>query len=126
MEYKTTRFEHKLLDIENYQGTSVMYYTNVEIDFTRTIEHKHFEYTNSKNTWVTWEYPMDYIAEKTEPMYPVNDENNNFKYLKYKELANKENKIIFGGRLAKYKYYDMHQVIESALNMIDNYIKSTN
>jgi UDP-galactopyranose mutase len=69
-------------------------------------------------TWVTEEYPIDYEIDKTEPMYPVNDEENNKKYLQYKNLADQESDIIFGGRLAEYKYYDMHQVIESALNKI--------
>jgi UDP-galactopyranose mutase len=123
LEYKTTKFEHKLLNIENYQGTSVMNYTDIDTEFTRTIEHKHFEKNDTKNTWVTWEYPVDYKPEKSEPMYPVNDLENNLKYSKYKELANEEKNIIFGGRLAEYKYYDMHQVIESALLTIKNIVK---
>lgn len=115
LEYKTTKFEHKLLNIENYQGTSVMNYTDIDTEFTRTIEHKHFEKNDTDNTWVTWEYPTNYNPEKSEPMYPVNDLENNLKYSKYRELSLCEKNIIFGGRLAEYKYYDMHQVIESAL-----------
>jgi UDP-galactopyranose mutase len=82
------------------------------------IEHKHFENSNTDVTWVTWEYPTDYNPETTEPYYPVNDLENNEKYQKYLNLSKKETNIYFGGRLAEYKYYDMHQVIESALNFV--------
>ena len=123
LEYKTTKFEHKRLEDDNYQGIAMMNYTDEEIPFTRVIEHKHFESTESNITWVTFEYPTEYKAELTEPMYPVNDTENNSKYQKYKELANQEKDIIFGGRLAEYKYYDMHQVIESALNFTKQLIK---
>jgi UDP-galactopyranose mutase len=115
LEYKTVRFDHKRIEIENYQGTSVVNYTEFDVPYTRTIEHKHFGSYQSDVTWVTWEYPEKYVAEKTEPMYPVNDLENNAKYNKYREISSGEDKIIFGGRLAEYKYYDMHQVIESAL-----------
>lgn len=96
-----------------------MNYTDENIPYTRTIEHKHFENITSNTTWVSWEYPEEYIPEKTEPYYPVNDSINNQKYLKYKELSSNSN-IWFGGRLAEYKYYDMHQVIESALTFIES------
>jgi len=122
LEYKTTRFDHKLMDYDNHQGIAVMNYTDAETPFTRVIEHKHFEDTNSNKTWVTWEYPVDYKADKTEPYYPVNDVDNNAKYLQYKNLSNKENNVIFGGRLAEYKYYDMHHIIESALTKIEKEI----
>lgn len=118
LEYKTTRFEHTKLNQINYQGTPMMNFTEKEIPYTRIIEHKHFENSESDITWITKEYPISYKVDKTEPMYPVNDEENNKKYLQYKNLADKEKNIIFGGRLAEYKYYDMHQVIESALNKI--------
>jgi UDP-galactopyranose mutase len=118
LEYKTTIFNHKQLNDDNYQGIAMMNYTSNEIPFTRVIEHKYFENINSPLTWVTFEYPSEYKAESTEPMYPVNDTENNLKYQKYKNLADQEKNIIFGGRLAEYKYYDMHQVIESALNFI--------
>ena len=118
LEYKTTKFEHKKINDDNYQGIAMMNYTDVDVEFTRVIEHKHFENSNSPSTWVTWEYPTEYKASETEPYYPVNDNENNIKYQKYKELINQEKNIIFGGRLAEYKYYDMHQVIESALNFI--------
>ena len=126
LEYKTTRFDHKKIPDDNYQGIAVMNYTDDPPDFTRVIEHKHFENSQSSVTWVTWEYPIEYKAEITEPMYPVNDEINNKKYSQYKELADQEKNIIFGGRLAEYKYYDMHQVIESALNFTHNELKKNN
>ena len=118
LEYKTTRFEHKKLDTDNYQGVVMMNYTEKDIPFTRTIEHKHFEKTESDSTWVTWEFPTEYKADETEPYYPVNDKENTKIYTKYKKLADKEKNVYFGGRLAEYKYYDMHKVIESALNFI--------
>lgn len=122
LEYKTTKFEHKKIDTDNYQGISMMNYTDKEIPFTRTIEHKHFENIDSNETWVTWEYPTEYVVGKTEPYYPVNDEENTKIYKKYKKLADKEKNVYFGGRLAEYKYYDMHQVIESALDFIKTII----
>jgi UDP-galactopyranose mutase len=117
LEYKTTRFDHKRLDMDNYQGCCVMNYTEYEVPYTRTIEHKHFEDSDSDITWVTWEYPEEYDRNK-EPYYPVNDEINNNIYEKYKNLSKELNNIYFGGRLAEYKYYDMHKVIESALNFV--------
>ena len=119
LEYKTTTFDHKRLQENNYQGTALMNYTDIEIPFTRIIEHAHFEpNVVYDGTWITFEYPTEYKANITEPYYPVNDVDNNLKYLKYKELADQEKNIMFGGRLAEYKYYDMHQVIESALNFV--------
>lgn len=119
LEYKTTRFDHHLLEgIENYQGVAVMNYTDSKVPYTRIIEHKHFDPVDTYHTYITYEYPVDYKADKTEPYYPVNDVENTEKYLKYKNLADQEKNIIFGGRLAEYKYYDMHQVIESALNKV--------
>lgn len=118
LEYKTTTFEHRKLNFDNYQGVVMMNYTEKEIPYTRIIEHKHFENTNSDKTWVTWEFPTEYIANETEPYYPVNDSNNNLIYSKYKHLADNESNVYFGGRLAEYKYYDMHQVIQSALEFV--------
>jgi UDP-galactopyranose mutase len=120
LEYKTTKFEHKKLGINNFQGTAMMNYTDEMIPHTRCIEHKHFENSETPITWVTWEYPQEYKAGITEPYYPVNDKENNEKYQQYKILVDNETKVKFGGRLAEYKYYDMHQVIESALNFIEN------
>jgi UDP-galactopyranose mutase len=119
LEYKTTQFEHHLLEsTPNYQGTVMMNFTDNTVPYTRIIEHKHFESVESYHTWITYEYPTEYKAATTEPYYPVNDEVNTKKYLQYKELADQEKNILFGGRLAEYKYYDMHQVIESALNFV--------
>jgi UDP-galactopyranose mutase len=119
LEYKTTRFNHIFIEgTPNFQGTALMNFTDKDTDYTRIIEHKHFEFGDSENTWITYEYPTEYNAKTTEPYYPVNDEDNNSKFLKYKELADQETNILFGGRLAEYKYYDMHQVILQALLMV--------
>ena len=115
MEYKTTRFEHKRVETNNYQGCAMMNYTEEEIPFTRIIEHKHFDPVDCDFTYITHEYPTPYSAKTTDPYYPVNDKENNDIYNKYKELADSEKNIYFGGRLAEYKYYDMHQIIDSAL-----------
>ena len=126
LEYKTTRFEHKHFETSNYQGTALMNYTEEEIVHTRTIEHKHFESVDTPTTWVSWEYPHTYKAGETEPYYPVNDEVNNNKLEQYKDLSKQLKNVIFGGRLAEYKYYDMHQVIESALKFIKKEINNGN
>ena len=118
LEYKTVRFKHYKIDTDNFQGNAVVNYTDLMVPYTRIIEHKHFEFVDTPSTWVSYEYPTEYKAGITEPYYPVNDEENNKKYLKYKEEADKLDNVHFGGRLAEYKYYDMHQVIESALNFI--------
>jgi UDP-galactopyranose mutase len=119
LEYKTTRFEHFKFDTDNHQGCAVMNYTDSDTTHTRIIEHKHFEPdVKTELTWVTWEYPIQYNANETEPYYPVNDVDNNEMYQKYKMESDKLDNIHFGGRLAEYKYYDMYQVIESALNYI--------
>jgi UDP-galactopyranose mutase len=119
LEYKTTRFEHFKKDTDNYQGCSVINYTDSKTQHTRVIEHKHFEKENiTDNTWITYEYPTQYSVNQTEPYYPVNDIDNNQTYQKYKMESDKLENVHFGGRLAEYKYYDMHQVIDSALNFI--------
>jgi UDP-galactopyranose mutase len=122
LEYKTTKFNHVKLNTENYQGVVMMNFTDKEVPYTRCIEHKHFENSNSIHTWVTWEYPIEYNAKDTEPYYPVNDYENTSKFLKYKNLADKESNTIFGGRLAEYKYYDMDRVIISAIKTIKQII----
>lgn len=120
LEYKTTRFEHIRLDTTNAQGTATVNYTDVETPYIRTIEHRHFEKSESDVTWFTYEYPHPYKPDETEPYYPVNDSLNNEIYSKYKEEADKINdRVLFGGRLGEYKYYDMHQVIEHALNFVN-------
>jgi UDP-galactopyranose mutase len=126
LEYKTTRFKHFKYDVENFQGNAVINYTDSMVPHTRIIEHKHFEFGTQPHTWITFEYPTEYKVEETEAYYPVNDSENNNKYQEYKKLADQEANVIFGGRLAEYKYYDMHQVIESALNFTNNEIKRNN
>lgn len=120
LEYKTTRFHHYKCGegVTNFQGVAVVNYTGAEVPYTRVIEHKHFEKKLDGTTWITFEYPQEYIAGETTPMYPVNDKENNNKYDQYKELASKETSTIFSGRLSEYKYYNMDQVIESTLNKV--------
>ena len=122
LEYRSLRFEHETLEEENYQGNAVVNYTEYEIPYTRIIEHKHFEYGNQPKTVITREYPATW-NKGDEPYYPINNERNNNMYTKYKELADKETNVIFGGRLAQYKYYDMHHVIEQALNAVKKEFK---
>lgn len=117
LEYRSLRFENEILNEENYQGNAVINYTEYEIPYTRIIEHKHFEYGGQEKTVITREYPATW-KKGDEPYYPINDDKNNEIYAKYKDLANKEQNIIFGGRLAQYKYYDMHHVIEEALKCV--------
>lgn len=118
LEYRSLRFENELLDCENYQGVAVMNYTDEKTKFTRIIEHKHFEFGTQEKTYITREYPSEW-REGMEPYYPVNDEKNQSLYSKYSDLSKSEDKIIFGGRLAEYKYYDMDKVIASALTVTD-------
>lgn len=117
LEYRSLRFETELLDTDNFQGVAVVNYTDRETPYTRIIEHKHFAFGTQKKTVITKEYPSAW-REGMEAYYPVNDERNQQLYSKYKELADKEENVIFGGRLAEYKYYDMDKVIESALKTI--------
>ena len=97
----------------------MMNYTDSFTPFTRTVEHKHFDFIDSDVTWVTWEYPQEYIIDETEPHYPVNDIINNEKYNLYKKKSSNLKNIFFGGRLAEYKYYDMDDIIESCLEFLD-------
>ena len=115
LDWRSLRFDTKVFDMKNYQGNAVVNYTGHEVDYTRVIEHKHFEFdTESEKTVVTFEYPVDY-EEGMEKYYTVNDDKNNALAEKYRELASKEKNVIFGGRLAEYKYYDMDDVINSAI-----------
>ena len=120
LEYRSLQFETERLDVDNYQGNAVINYTEREIPFTRIIEHKHFDPVETSHTVITREYPAEW-EEGDEPYYPVNDEKNMILFKLYSDLAKKEKNIIFGGRLAEYKYYDMHQVIASALNKIKSF-----
>ena len=108
----------EILDEENHQGVAVVNYTDRETSYTRIIEHKHFEFGTQPKTVITREYPVTW-QEGMEPYYPVNDEKNGALYAEYKELAEKEENVIFGGRLGEYKYYDMDKVIASALAVTD-------
>ena len=121
LEYRTVRFEQETIDTANYQGNAVVNYTEREIPYTRVIEHKHFEmfgadvYANDK-TVISREYSTEW-EDGMEPYYPVNDERNNSLYNQYKALADAEQRAIFGGRLAEYKYYDMAPIVEQVLRM---------
>lgn len=112
--YRSVRFETEVLDTENYQGNAVVNYTDSQTPYTRIIEHKHFEFGTQKKTVISREYSQEW-EPGIEPYYPINDEENGALYAKYKALADGENKVLFGGRLAEYRYYDMDAVIASAL-----------
>lgn len=119
LEYRTLKFETELLEsTENYQGNAVINYTDRETPYTRIIEHKHFEFGTQKDTVITKEYPSAWEIGD-EAYYPVNDEKNNYLFEKYKELAQNEENVIFGGRLGNYKYYDMDKVIIAALELVN-------
>ncbi len=118
LQYRTVRFDTEVLDCDNYQGNAVVNYTDSEIPWTRIIEHKHFEFGKQEKTVISKEYSEEW-KEGSEPYYPVNDERNNALYQKYKELADKQDDVIFGGRLGEYKYYDMDKVIRAALDMCE-------
>ena len=122
LEYRSLWFETEVLDEENYQGNAVVNYTEYEVPFTRIIEHKHFEFGTQPKTVITREYPSTW-KKGDEPYYPMNDDKNNSLYEKYKELADKEGNVIFGGRLGMYKYFDMHNVIDEALKCVENEFK---
>jgi UDP-galactopyranose mutase len=120
LEYRTVSFETEVLEgVSNYQGNAVVNYTDAETPYTRIIEHKHFEFGNQPDTVISKEYSKEWRLGD-EPYYPVNDERNSALYTKYKALADAQERVIFGGRLAEYKYYDMHQVIERALNLANS------
>lgn len=123
LDWRSLKFDTKVLDQTNYQGNAVVNYTGHEVDYTRVIEHKHFEFdTTSPKTVITFEYPADY-KEGMEKYYTVNDDKNNELADKYRELSKKEENVIFGGRLAEYKYYDMDDVIKSAFECIKEELK---
>lgn len=121
LEYRSLEFVEEKHNIEDYQGCSIVNYTDLEIPQTRITEHKHFDNTKSNVTWITKEYPKNY-KNGDIPYYPINDEKNNEMYRKYKNLVDSQSNVIFGGRLSEYKYYDMHQIIGSALTKIKKYI----
>jgi UDP-galactopyranose mutase len=120
LSYRSLKFETQKLLMSDYQGNAIINYTDYDIKHTRIIEHKHFNIDSTKNndlTYVTKEYPQNYVQNENEPFYPINNESNTLIYEKYFNITKKiRNKYIFGGRLAEYRYYDMHQVIGSALH----------
>ena len=118
LEYRTVRFETEKLDMENYQGNAVVNYTDREVPYTRIIEHKHFEFGKQPATVISREYSSEW-KPGIEPYYPINDEKNNELFARYRALAEQEEKVIFGGRLGNYRYYDMDKVIEAALEMAE-------
>ena len=123
LNYRTVRFEHEVMSVPNYQGNAVVNYTDIDVPYTRVIEHKHFEMFGADvyqcpKTVISREYSMEW-SDGLEPYYPVNDTVNNSIAEKYKDLARRETHVIFGGRLAEYKYYDMAPIIERALNMFE-------
>ncbi len=125
LEYRTVRFETEKINVQNYQGNAVINFTSREPPYTRIIEHKHFEpegpaYANDC-TFISKEFPAEW-KDGMECFYPVNDQRNSRVYSKYRELADKEERVVFGGRLAEYKYYDMDDVIERAIEDAENYI----
>ncbi|XEO93600.1 UDP-galactopyranose mutase [Latilactobacillus sakei] len=124
LEYRSLRFETEEKDVDNYQGNAVVNYTDAETPYTRIIEHKHFEFgKGDKNkTIVTKEYPANW-SRGDEPYYPINNDKNNRLYKAYRDLAEIEPKVVFGGRLGQYRYYDMHQVIHAALQVVKDELK---
>ena len=118
LSYRSVRFETEVLDIPNYQGNAVVNYTDRETPYTRIIEHKFFEFGTQPKTVISREYSSEWHPGE-EPYYPVNDEKNSALYARYKALAEKEEKVVFGGRLGEYRYYDMDAVLLSALKFSD-------
>lgn len=124
LEYRTVRFETIKYYTPNFQGNAVVNYTSLDVPYTRIIEHKHFETFGNDvydNPWtvVSIEYSTEW-ADGVEPFYPINDLQNQKKYEKYRQLAEKENNVIFGGRLAEYKYYDMSPIIKNVMKLFYN------
>jgi len=122
--YRSLKFDTELLDTDNYQGNAVVNYTDLETPYTRIIEHKHFEFGTQPQTIITREYSVEW-QQGDEPYYPINDEPNSQLYAKYKQLADGEPNVIFGGRLGEYKYYDMDKVIEAALSRAQRALADT-
>lgn len=121
LDWRSVSFHTRVEPVSNYQGNAVINYTSHDVPFTRVIEHKHFEYFGNDvymlpKTVISEEYPTEY-QEGMEPYYPINDKKNNQLAERYRELAAKENDVIFGGRLAEYRYYDMAPIVEQVLNI---------
>lgn len=122
LEWRSVRFETKTLNEENFQGNAVVNYTAADVPYTRIIEHKHFEKTQSEKTVVSYEYSSEWKKGEA-PYYPINDDKNNALYQKYKLLADAEKNVFFGGRLGTYKYYDMDKVVRAALDDAEKILK---
>lgn len=117
LDFRSLRFEHKILEgVNDFQGNAVVNYTEAQVPYTRIIEHKHFEFGKQPDTVITYEFSRKW-EKGAAPYYPINNQRNNLLYSQYAELAQKEKNVIFGGRLAEYKYYDMHQIVENVLKM---------
>lgn len=117
LDFRSLRFEHKLLEgVKDFQGNAVINYTEATVPYTRCIEHKHFEFGKQPDTVITYEYSCKW-QKGAAPYYPINNDRNNALYSQYADLAQKEKSVIFGGRLAEYRYYDMHQIVEKVLDM---------
>ncbi len=117
LDFRSLRFEHKLMEgVKDFQGNAVVNYTEAEVPYTRCIEHKHFEFGQQPDTVITYEYSRKW-EKGAAPYYPINNDRNNTIMAGYSELASQRKNVIFGGRLAEYKYYDMHQIVENVLKM---------
>lgn len=123
LEYRSLKFESEKLETDNYQGNAVVNYTSKEVPYTRIIEHKHFEFGEQEKTIITKEYSKEW-EKGDEPYYPVNDHQNTERFNAYLNLSKEQDKVIFGGRLGMYKYYDMHMVINEALKMAGNELRN--
>jgi UDP-galactopyranose mutase len=123
LEYRSLSFENEILLVDNYQGNAVVNYVEKDIPYTRIIEHKHFEFGRQPSTYITKEYPKEWNLGD-EPYYPINNDKNDTLSQQYKALVNNESNIYFGGRLAEYRYYDMHQVVGSALQLVNQIKKN--
>lgn len=117
LDFRSLRFEHKTLEgVKDFQGNAVVNYTEAEVPYTRIIEHKHFEFGQQPDTVITYEYSRKW-EKGAAPYYPINNDRNNALYAQYAELAKQTPNVLFGGRLAEYKYYDMHQIVEKVLSL---------
>ena len=123
LEYRSVRFEHEILDTDNYQGCAVVNYTSADVPFTRIIEHKHFEFGEQPKTVISREFPIEWNLG-AEPYYPINNDKNNGLYERYKRLADERKDVIFGGRLGLYRYLDMDETIELALEIASEEFKT--
>ncbi|WP_163929944.1 UDP-galactopyranose mutase [Paraferrimonas sp. SM1919] len=123
LDYRSLKFDHQILAMANAQGNAVINHTEASVPYTRTIEHKHFDPVDTPHTVVTYEYPANWQLGD-EPYYPVNNDSNQALFKRYRSLAKNQPQVTFGGRLAEYKYYDMHQVIRSALNTVSKLLEN--